>query len=212
MRKTIVRLFQIGLWVLMIQGFFSAPSNAEDFLLDTTSFPRQYLIEMNGIVMNENFSGAQGLLNISKPTPFSQNPYLITIQGFPLTNNRNSFYWNSDYSEMTVISNHVACSIRRNIAKATDIHFYFLSPVLLQDRNFWTQHEDERVRLAEKMALPTRVNAQAGGMDLRIHSNFVSGTVWMKGYDPVEKAYVHYSADIIGKRSYSLESGHPYRK
>ena len=63
---------------------------------------------------------------------------------------------------------------------------------------------DEGKKFAEKTALPTLINATAGRLKLRIYSNSVSGTIWMKGYDPVEKAFVLYSAQLYGQKVYGL--------
>jgi hypothetical protein len=127
------------------------------------------------------------------------------IQGLPRKNSRNTFFWHTDSTDMHALANEISSAIKHNSLHDQPIHFFFLSPVLLDQTIFHTQHEDERKRLAEDAALPTRISAQAGKLKLRIHANSVSGTIWMKGYDPVEKAYVQYSASVYGKRTYNIE-------
>jgi hypothetical protein len=68
-----------------------------------------------------------------------------------------------------------------------------------------TQHEQERLRLAEKTALPTRVAAKAGELKVTFSGNHVSGTVFMKGYDTIEQAHVGYSARLFGRETTRIE-------
>ena len=196
--------FAIGMLLILGSGF-SALSFADDILLDGTAFPKQYLVQLSGTVMNENFSGAQALLTLMLPDPNSTNPYQLIIEGFPKTNSRNSFFWNAGFSEMTAIANEITCDIKRTYVKTVPMHFMFLSPELLKHTGGLELLGDEGKKFAEKGALPTLINARAGKLKLSIYSNSVSGTVWMKGYDPVERAFVQYSARLYGKRSYNLK-------
>ncbi len=193
-------------------GFFSADSVADDMLLDTISFSKQYLVQLSGTVMNETFSGAQALLTLMPPAPGGSNPYQIIIEAFPKKNSRNSLFWNAEYSEMTAISNEITCDIKRTFVKPVPMHFYFLSPALLNVRDVLQEKDKEQEIAAEKVALPTRIEARAGKLKLRIYSNSVSGTVWMKGYDQVEHAFVQYSAKLYGKRSYRLQQKQETKK
>jgi hypothetical protein len=200
------RYFVIGILMILCSGFFPANSVAIDTaadypLLDNTIFSKQYLVQLSGTVMNETFSGAQALLTLMPPAPGSVNPYQIIIEGFPKKNSRNSFFWRSEDSEMTAIANEITCDIKRTFFKAVPMYFIFLSPELL--RHYGAALEGEKFAL--KVALPTFITARAGRLKLRIHSNTVSGTVWMKGYDPVEKAFVLYSARLYGKKSLNLK-------
>jgi hypothetical protein len=197
----------------MILGLWFAPGGlvAQD-LLEGTEFSKKYLVQLSGTVMNETFSGALALLTLMPPAPGAINPYQLTIDGFPKTNSRNSLFWNSEYSEMTAIANEITCDIKRTFVKPVPMYFVFMSPELLRHTGALELLGDEGKKYAEKTALPTLVNARAGRLKLRIHSNSVSGTVWMKGYDPVEKAFVQYSAKIYGKRTYKLEPKQELKK
>jgi hypothetical protein len=183
-------------------GFFPAQTGALD-LLEGTELSKQYLLELSGTVMNETFSGAQALLTLLPPAPASKynNPYQVIIEGYPQKNSRNSFFWRSEDSPMTAIANDITCDIKRTYIKEVPMYFIFLSPELL--RHYGSAYEEERYAL--NVALPTFVNARAGKLKLRIHSDTVSGTVWMKGFDPVEKAWVMYSAKLHGKKSFNLK-------
>ena len=44
------------------------------------------------------------------------------------------------------------------------------------------------------------IPAETGELKLTINPNSVSGTVWLQGYDTVEKSYVRYSASFSGMR------------
>ena len=210
--KILSRNFAIGILMSLAIGFFSADSVADDMLLDTISFSKQYLVQLSGTVMNETFSGAQALLTLMPPAPGGSNPYQIIIEAFPKKNSRNSLFWNADYSEMTAISNEITCDIKRTFVKPVPMHFYFLSPALLNVRDVLQEKDKEQEIAAEKVALPTRIEARAGKLKLRIYSNSVSGTVWMKGYDQVEHAFVQYSAKLYGKRSYRLQQKQETKK
>jgi hypothetical protein len=206
--KNVSRNFIIGMLMILGSGFFSAYSIAENLaadnlLLENTEFSRQYLVQLSGTVMNETFSGAQALLTLMPAAPGSKNnnPYQIIIEGFPQKNSRNSFFWRSEDSEMRAIANEITCDIKRTFVKEVPMYFIFLSPELM--RHPGAAFEGKKFAL--RVALPTFITARAGKLKLRIHSNTVSGTVWMKGYDPVEKAFVLYSARLYGNKSYNLK-------
>jgi hypothetical protein len=203
--KSISRYFFIGMLMILGSVFFSARSAAQD-LLAGTEFSKQYLVVLSGTVMNETFSGAQALLTLMQPTSGSRkynNPYHLIIEGFPKKISRNSFFWNGEYSEMTAISNEITCDIKRTFIKQVPMHFFFLSPELL--KHYGAALAEEKFALKAALPTPTIITARAGKLTLRVHSNSVSGTVWMKGYDPVEKAFVLYNARLYGKRSYHLQ-------
>ncbi|KAF0159194.1 MAG: hypothetical protein FD159_664 [Syntrophaceae bacterium] len=206
------RLFVIGMLMILCSGLLPTFSVAQD-LLEGTEFSKQYLVQLSGTVMNETFSGAQALLTLMPPAPGSNNPYQLIIQGFPKKNSRNSFFWNSENSEMTAIANEITCDIKRTFIKPVPMHFIFLSPELLRHSGaLAAKAGDEGKKLAESVALPTLINARAGKLKLRIQSNSVSGTVWMKGYDPVEKAFVLYSARLYGQKSNHLQPRQDVKK
>ncbi len=196
--------FAIGILMTLTAVYFSSDLSADDTLLDSTVFSKQYILQISGTVMNETFSEAQALLTLMPPSLVNNNPYLIIIEGFPKKNSRNSFFWNSDNSEMTAISNEITCDIKRTFVKPVPMYFVFLSPELLRHTGALELLGDEGKKYAEKTALPTLIYARAGKLKLSIYSNSVSGTIWMKGYDPVEHAFVQYNARLSGKRSYNL--------
>ncbi len=210
--KKLLNVILFGILVIPGSGFFSSRSTASVPLLEETEFSKMYLIQLSGTVLNETFSGAQALLTIMAPVPQSNNPYQILIQGFPKKNSRNSFFWNSEDSEMTVISNEITCEIKRTFLKQVPMHFIYLSPELLRHTGALELYGDEGKKYAEKTALPTLINARAGKLKLSVHSGSVSGTVWMKGYDHVEKSFVQYSARIYGKRTYKLQPKQELKK
>jgi len=203
--KLKIRLVLFGILFFADASFSPWVSGSDDFLLDMTVVHKQYLIELSGTVMNETFAGAQALLTVMPPSYDSTHPYQIMIQGFPQSNSRNSFYWHSDLTEMTAIANEITSEIKRTIVKSVPMHFFFLSPTLLNQMITPIHQEEERKRQSERMALPTRIEAQAGKLKLQIYSNSVSGTIWIKGYDKVEKAYVQYNARFYGKRYFNME-------
>lgn len=217
--KTISRCLFIGMLLILGSGFFCAHLSAQDAapedvvagipLLEGTAYTKkQYLVRISGTVMNETFTGAQALLTLSGPLRGTKynNPYLIIIEGFPKQNSINSFYWDSEDSEMRALVNEVTCDIKRSVLKPTSQYFYSLSPELLRiSSGLGSMRLVEDVKKdAEKVALPTRINSRAGQLKLRIHSSSLSGSVWMKGYDEVEKSFVQYSARLQGVKVYGM--------
>jgi hypothetical protein len=200
--KRMTRYLFIGILMILGSFFFPTRSTAQD-LLEGTNFSKQYLVELSGTVMNETFSRAQALLTLKQPTGIRKynNPYALIIEGFPKKNSRKSFSWDSEYSEMTAIANEITCEIKQTFVKQVPMHFFFLGPEL--PKNNGAASEEEKFAL--KAAPPTLIHARAGRLKLRIHSNSVSGTVWMKGYDPEERAFVLYSARLFGKKTYNLK-------
>ncbi len=194
--KTLSCHFIIGILMALGSSFLPADAAAQD-LLEGTQFPKKYLVQLSGTVLNETFSQTQALLTLMPPAPGGFNPYQLIIEGFPKKNSRNSFFWNAEYSEMTAIANEITCDIKRTFVKPVPMHFFFLSPELLR----YTGSAYEGKKLAERTALPTVIQARAGKLKLRIHADSVSGSIWMKGYDPVEKSFVQYSARLYGKRT-----------
>lgn len=196
---------RIIVWgIVTLWGIIPGVAVADDTLLDGMEFNKRYLVQLSGTVMNETFSGAQALVTLMPPAPYSLNPYQVIIEGFPKSNSRNSFYWNSEQSEMTAIANEITCDIKRTFVKTSPMHFIFMSPELLRHTGALELLGDEGKKYAEKSALPTLVFARAGSLKVRINAGSVTGTVWMKGYDPVEKAFVQYNANLNGIRVYRL--------
>lgn len=194
--KNLLRYFIIGMLTVLGSTFLPVHSLAQG-LLEGTQFPKKYLLQLSGTVLNETFSRVQALLTLMPPTQGGLNPYQLIVEGFPKRNSRNSFFWNGDYSEMIAIENEITCDIKRTFIKPVPMHFFFLSPELLRH----TGADPEGKKAAERTALPTVIMARAGKLKLRIHADSVSGTIWMKGYDPIEKSFVMYSAQVYGKRS-----------
>ena len=202
----------MGMLMLISSGLFPTGSLADNELLEGTEIPKKYLMQISGTVMNETFSGAQALLTLLPPAPGGNSPYQITIEGFPKKNSRNSFFWNSNYSDMTAIANEITCEIKRTFFKQVPMHFLFLSPELMKHGGTLENLGDEAKKAAIRVALPTLVYAQAGKLRVRIYSNSLSGSIWMKGYDPVEKAFVLYSAQLHGRKTFNLVPKQEVRK
>ena len=106
---------------------------------------------------------------------------------------------------MTAFSHEVVCDIKRYSRQQPDIHFFYLSPVLLEQRVFLTHRESERKAMAEEQALPTKVMAIAGRLRIQMYASSVSGSVVLKGYDAIERAYVDYVARFTGRMTGPLE-------
>ncbi len=174
---------------------------------------RTYHLHISGTVLNKSFYQAQAVMTISVAGPEHVNPYRVDIVGFPQRNERNVFTWYSHDSYMSYLPGMIRCDIKYSyLREPTDIHFYYASPSLYErtPEGFVSQHaEEEAARLAEIVLVPTRINAQAGRLDIILTGNRVSGKVWIKGYDNVEEAYVQYTASFTGRTIYDMDPRHP---
>jgi len=198
-------------WLILFPGAGSL-CRAQDLLWGTEHTSRHYIIVISGQANKEKFHGAKGLLTLSPPSPLSLNSYYLLIEGFPKRNSRNTFFWNSEDSFMNAFSNEIVCDLKRAYAKFPDIHFFYLSPALLKSKGMSTHREKERKQLAEKTALPTKVFAASGRLRVTINADEVSGTVMMKGYDPIERGYAEYVAGFHGRMTVPLESSKELKK
>jgi hypothetical protein len=124
--KRMTRYLFIGILMILGSFFFPTRSTAQD-LLEGTNFSKQYLVELSGTVMNETFSRAQALLTLKQPTGIRKynNPYALIIEGFPKKNSRNSFSWDSEYSEMTAIANEITCEINKHLSSRSRCTSFF---------------------------------------------------------------------------------------
>ncbi|MHC1713762.1 MAG: hypothetical protein AB9872_16590 [Solidesulfovibrio sp.] len=171
-----------------------------DSLLESEDEAFQYTLTLSGTVGNETFTEARGLLTVSFPVPGSQNPYQIITVGFPTANSRNTFYWSSEEGPMEALSGSIRSRITGRGQKLSSNHFFFLSPKLFALKGALTQQEAERIKQTEKMALPTKIFAQAGEMTLNLTKSRLTGRVVMTGIDPASNEYVRYAASFEGQR------------
>lgn len=166
---------------------------------------RSYIIQLSGKVLNEEFSGATASVRILPPNPDSPHPSMVIVRGFPKANSRNTLYWHSDGGEMTASDNEIVCDIKRSYLRPPKLeyqcHFFYLSPILIKPvkGTYQTPREKERKERAIKRALPTLVYGQAGQLKIRVYSDMIFGSIWMKGYDLIEHSYVQYNAFFSGR-------------
>lgn len=176
----------------------AGPTQAQDTtLLEGAVSAQKYMLQVSGTVLNERFSNATMTLQFSVPDAGDSNPYLIIAAGFPDSQTRNAFFWNSAHSVMDAASNTITCRIKPSAAGTPGMYLYYISPAGLK-RAHSTHRDKEDDQRALKTAVPTVVSAQAGELKLTISPGSVSGTVWLQGYDTIEKSYVRYSASFSG--------------
>lgn len=188
----------------------SVPAFAQDLLQDRSEAggSKQYLITMAGRVGKENFQNVTGVLELFPAAEDSLYPYIIVINGWPTDNGFNTFAWNSLQSDVTTMSTRVQCHMTDEFGFKANIHFYYLSPILFKRRGSLTQHEHERIQQAKKVALPTRVYAKSGDLNLNFLGTMVTGEVSMNGYDSTGHEYVQYYAHIEGSLNRGIKSRH----
>jgi hypothetical protein len=185
--------------LLLALAALAAPAHAQDTpLLEGSVSAQKFILQLSGTVLNERFSGATMTLQFGTADAGDPNPYLIIAAGFPDSQTRNAFFWNSEHSVMDATSNTITCRIKPSVPPGADgMYFYYISPAGLT-RTQITHKDKEDDQRALKTAVPTVVPAQAGELRLTISPGSVSGTVWLQGYDRIEKSYVRYSADFSG--------------
>lgn len=174
---------------------------------------RRYMLHLSGTVLNKSFQDVQAMMTLSVSGPEQPNPYRVDIIGFPQRNERNVFTWFSHDSYMTYFPGTIRCDVKHSyLHEPEDIHFYYASPDLYerQPSGFYNQaQKEESERLAGIVLEPTRINAQAGRLEITLSGNRVSGRVWIKGYDNVENSYVQYNAAFIGRTVYDMDPRYP---
>ncbi len=201
-----VFFLSLGLFV------FNSSSCAQEGLIDDSGgFTKTYLVEMSGKVLNEEFSSARASIEITPQDTDAPHPYLVIIQGIPKVNSRNTFFWDSGATELTVLSGELISDLKRTFMRPRSYeripttfitcHFSYISPILIKPAKgiIGPPQEKENTKLALERALPTLVNAQAGRLRIRVAGNMISGSVWMKGYDGIEHSYVEYNASFAGE-------------
>lgn len=202
-----MRVFTKACLIFFIWGVFMGNSSAQesDMLEADSLFENMYLLNLSGTVYKERFSNAKALLTISESADHDPNPFLVIIQGFPQRNSRNGFFWYSENTHLESLSDEITSVIKRSVARPLEMHFFYISPYLFEDQDGNPLENEEIIRLRQEQVLPTRVFARAGKLRLRVHADTISGTVWLKGYDRVEKAFVLYSAMISGRKTTKLK-------
>ena len=208
-----VFFFSLGLFV-----FHSSICAQEGLLEDSGGFATTYIVEMSGKVLNEEFSSARASIEITPQDTDAPHPYLVIMQGIPRVNSRNTFFWDSGATELTVQSGELISDIKRTFMRprnyeripttAITCHFSYISPVLIKPvkgRYIDPLQEKENKILSLKRALPTLVTAQAGRLRIRVAGDMISGNVWMKGYDLIERSYVEYNASFAGETATRLK-------
>ncbi|MBF0480995.1 MAG: hypothetical protein HQK81_03685 [Desulfovibrionaceae bacterium] len=211
MAKRNILRFRIVMVLALFAGLWPAQAAAQDILSDREESSKQYLVQLDGSVGIDNFSNTKAILTLAPSPEGAQNTYVLTVSGWPRDNGLNTFVWVSDDTLMTDVSSMVVCRVVDSAFKQANIHFYYLSPRLLRAATV-TQHEKEDIRQARKVALPTRIAANAGELSLNFMGGAVTGRVWITGYDPVGRAFVHYQANIQGELSRGLQSTHSVGK
>lgn len=169
-------------------------------LLEGGETTQKYILELSGTVLNETFNRVTMSLQLSGAPAGSLHPYLVIAKSFPDSLARNSFFWNSEHSTMEINTNTITCTIKPGSQTGQDIYFLYLSPKLLKQPNITHKAKEDKQR-ALKIAVPSVVPAQAGELRLTVNPNCISGTVWLQGYDKIEKSYVRYSATFSGTRA-----------
>ncbi len=191
--------------MLLALAALAPPAHAQDTNL-TDGYPssQEYILQVSGTILNESFNGATMRLLLGTPDASDPNPYQIVAAGFPDSQSRNVFFWNSSYSAMEANADTITCTIRPSSTASKNVFFAYLSPTLLKLPNL-THRDKENRQKALKSAVPSVVPAQAGELRLTVKPNSVSGTVWLQGYDTIENSYVRYNATFSGTRAAHLE-------
>jgi len=199
-------LFFLSLIPLFV---FVLPGSADDYPLISRGEGATYHANVSGTIGSTYFSNALTQITLRQAPPASKNQYILIVEGLPEISAKNSFNWISESTTMNVVANEITCNITGNAVKMqTDARFFYLSPTLLEREDYRTAQEQERLERSKKMAKPTKVFAQDGALKLKFTPGEVTGSVWLKGYDPIEKSYVTYQGYISGRSTEKLELKH----
>ncbi|KUG27276.1 hypothetical protein ASZ90_002869 [hydrocarbon metagenome] len=175
-------------------------------LEDVNENSKYYLLTLSGLVGKTSFHNVRAMLVLAAAPPESIHDYVVTINGWPESNGESTFVWNSGDSHMDSLAGRVTCRIVNTFSRSPNISFFHLSPALFKGEGMLTQREGERIRQARKETLPTKVPAVAGELTLDFTGQKVAGTVWLSGYNAVEKANIRYQAAFTGELTGELTS------
>lgn len=203
------RLWRLTATVLVAAALLlpARPAPGQDILEDTNNeFTKSYLLTLSGQVGKKRFQGVRAALVVAASPPGSMHNYVITVNGWPLTNGPSTFDWNSEDSRLESVSGRVTCRIVNSFSRSPNIHFFYMSPVLFEREGMPTQHEGALLAQERREVQPTMIQAVAGELTLNFNGRQVTGEVWMNGYDPVQKSHVRYQATIQGELSRDLKS------
>lgn len=158
-----------------------------------------YMLTLSGSANAIFFNNVHAILEVRQPATFDLNTYLIVVSGFPRSNMRNSFFWNSEDGSMEAFGNSITS--KANSFGLSQNHFFYLSPALFASKGPLTHRDKERIQEAERGAEPGKVFAASGTLTLLFSGNSVTGTVYMTGIDNIGHEQVQYKATFSGART-----------
>lgn len=191
----------LAVLLLALAAVWPASAPAQQDLLDFAVASRTFVVTLSGSIGGKPFSGVRAQVVINHGAGESENPLQILITAFPTLGERNSFFWNSDRTVLDALANRVRSRLRAGAPKGTELHFYYMSPALAKRKGMATRNESERLRWIDAHATPLEVAALEGELELSVHGNRVTGTVWMTGFDPRGHDPVRYQASFAGMES-----------
>lgn len=171
----------------------------EATVMEGDSQKMHYLIQLTGNINGSSFTNTMAVLTLSFPPSGSNNPYWLITTGFPERNSANSFFFDSEEADMRTEANTIVATLPQRGRGAPSSHFFYLSPILLGDKNLPLNDREEAVIEAMKVALPTLVPASFGKLRITIEGNRVRGSVDLGGFDPVGEEPVRYFAHFSGQ-------------
>jgi hypothetical protein len=128
---TSLLLFYLSLFFFLTLSAYAADPLGSD-LLNQGEDQVSYLITLSGSANAINFSNVNAVLVVRHSDDFDLNPFLIIVVGYPRSNVRNSFFWNSEDGPMEAFGNNITC--RTNLFELSDNHFFYLSPALFASK------------------------------------------------------------------------------
>lgn len=158
-----------------------------------------FLLTLSGAANTLNFSNVNAILSVRQPATFDLNSYLIVVVGFPRSNVRNAFFWNSEDGHMEAFGNSITS--KTNSFGLSQNHFFYLSPALFASKGPLTHRDKERIQETERVAEPGKVFATSGTLTLMFSGSSVTGTVHMTGIDNIGHEQVQYHATFSGVRT-----------
>ncbi|MGO9370948.1 MAG: hypothetical protein ACLQBD_02470 [Syntrophobacteraceae bacterium] len=193
----------LTLWFLALasQPGLGSSVQKDDLVTESHRFVRRYQISLTGTIFHGQFSGVKAILTFQSPPPESPNRYRIIIEGASSNSSPDFCHWDSEDCSMSVFLNEIKCSFKNSLKKPSTSYFFHLSPGLFNKELFPALEEQQGAKPTATQTRPTFIQAKAGELVLTVHSNEVTGTLWMRGYDTVEHSHVVYQAHFQGTRA-----------
>jgi hypothetical protein len=185
---------------LLLASAAAGTALAHERILGNDLTQRVFYAQCQGSVNSSHmFTGVRLQIIVAHTPSGSHNPLQVTINSMPALAMRNSIYWNSDETSMSILGDTLHCKLTSSGTGMSSLHFYYMSPALYKSNSTTTSRELERGNAINNHAKPIKVRALDAELTISFQSNSVSGSIRMTGQDELAHQPAHYTATFQGQ-------------